>query len=326
MSSLKIMLALGTGGLVFAFIANTASSAQSAQKSSGPDANELARQGIELVSHGDCKRALPTLKRVIPRLADKQLRYSAEMASVRCAMSVNDVDTAVEGLLRMNHEFQHDPEVLYVTAHFFSELANRASSEIAATLPNSYQAHELDAEAYESQEKWDEASAEYKQILEKNPNLPGIHYRLGRILLVRPEAPGNLDEAKKEFEAELQIDPSNASAEYALGEIARQAQQWQVAESHYLNATKDDQGFLEAFLGLGMSLNALGKFPDAVDPLERYVKFQPADPAGHYQLAIAYARTGRKQDADREMELQRETEAKVVQGAQRTPEKVIPQQ
>jgi tetratricopeptide (TPR) repeat protein len=320
------MLALGAGGLVFAYIASTASNARSAQKSSSPDANELARQGIELVSRGDCKQALPSLKKAIPHLTDKKLRYSAEMASVRCAMSVNDVDTAAEGLLRMNHEYQHDPEVLYITTHFFSELANRASSEIAATAPNSYQAHELDAEAYESQEKWDEASAEYKQILEKNPNLPEIHYRLGRILLVRPEAPGNLDEAKKEFEAELQIDPSNASAEYALGEIARQAQQWEDAEGHYLNATKDDQGFLEAFLGLGMSLNALGKFPDAVAPLEKYVKLQPADPAGHYQLAIAYARTGRKQDADREIALQKETESKVILGAQRTPEKVIPQQ
>src|SRR5579863_2877634 len=278
MTSRKIMLALGAGGLVFAYIANTASHAQSVQKSPSPDANEVARQGIELVSRGDCKQALPSLKKAIPHLTDKKLRYSAEMASVRCAMSLNDLDTAAEGLLRMNHEYQHDPEVLYVTTHFFSELANRASSEIAATAPNSYQAHELDAEAYESQEKWDEASAEYKQILEKNPNLPEIHYRLGRILLVRPEAPGNLDEAKKEFEAELQIDPSNASAEYALGEIARQAQQWEDAEGHYLNATKDDQGFLEAFLGLGMSLNALGKFPDAVAPLEKYVKLQPADP------------------------------------------------
>ncbi|HKS82404.1 MAG TPA: tetratricopeptide repeat protein [Candidatus Acidoferrales bacterium] len=322
----KIALVLGISGLILANLASTTSFAQSAPKPSSPDANELARQGIDYVSRGDCKRALPTLKRAIPHLTDKQLRYSAEMASVRCAMSINDVDTAVEGLIRMNHEYQHDPEVLYVTAHFFSELANRASSEIAATQPSSYQAHELDAEAYESQGKWDEATAEYKQILEKNPNLPGIHYRLGRILLVRPEAPGNIDEAKKEFEAELRIDPSNASSEYALGEIARQSQQWEEAEGHYLNAAKDDQGFLEAFLGLGMSLNALGRFPDAVPPLEKYVKFQPADPAGHYQLAIAYARTGRKQDADREMELQRQTEAKVVQGAQRTPEKVIPQQ
>ncbi|PYV63700.1 MAG: hypothetical protein DMG95_06210, partial [Acidobacteria bacterium] len=61
---------------------------------------------------------------------------------------------------------------------------------------------------------------------------------------------------------------------------------------------------------LGISLNSGGKFGNAVAPLEKYVKMQPADPAGHYQLATAYARTGRKLDADREMALQREAEAK----------------
>jgi tetratricopeptide (TPR) repeat protein len=300
--------------------------AQSVQKAAPQDSSALAKQGIELVSRGRCREALPVLKKSIPRVTDKDLRYSAEMANVRCAMSLGDVDTASEGLVRMNHEYPHNPEVLYITTHFFSELANRASSEIAATLPDSYQAHELDAEAYESQSKWDEAAAEYKEILDKNPNLPGIHYRLGRILLVRPPTATSVDDAKKEFEAELQIDPANASAEYALGEIARHAETWDEAEAHYEKATKLDEGFLEAYLGLGMSLNALQKFSDAVPPLQRYVKQQPEDPAGHYQLAIAYARTGRKADADREMALQRETEAKVVQGAQRTPEKVIPQQ
>jgi tetratricopeptide (TPR) repeat protein len=300
--------------------------AQSVQKAAPQDSSAQAKQGIELVSRGRCREALPVLKKSIPRITDKDLRYSAEMASVRCAMSLGDVDTASEGLLRMNHEYPHNPEVLYITTHFFSELANRASSEIAATLPDSYQAHELDAEAYESQSKWDEAAAEYKEILDKNPNLPGIHYRLGRILLVRPPTATSVGDAKKEFEAELQIDPTNASAEYALGEIARHAETWDEAEALYEKATKLDEGFLEAYLGLGMSLNALQKFSDAVPPLQRYVKQQPEDPAGHYQLAIAYARTGRKADADREMALQRETEAKVVQGAQRTPEKVIPQQ
>jgi hypothetical protein len=44
---------------------------------------------------------------------------------------------------------------------------------------------------------------------------------------------------------------------------------------------------------------------------------QPDDPAGHYQLATAYARTGRKQDAAREMELQQKAAAKSPRGAQR---------
>jgi len=59
-----------------------------------------------------------------------------------------------------------------------------------------------------------------------------------------------------------------------------------------------------------MSLNSAGKFSDAITPLEQYAKMEPSDPAGHYQLATAYARSGRKQDAAREMDLQRQTAEK----------------
>jgi predicted Zn-dependent protease len=76
---------------------------------------------------------------------------------------------------------------------------------------------------------------------------------------------------------------------------------------HFSRAVKLDEGFAEAYLALGMSLNAAGKFPDAVRPLEQYVKMQPGDPAGHYQLATAFARTGRRAEADREIALQHET-------------------
>ena len=37
------------------------------------------------------------------------------------------------------------------------------------------------------QGKYDEAAAEYRKILEMNPLLPGIHYRLGRVLLAKPD-------------------------------------------------------------------------------------------------------------------------------------------
>jgi hypothetical protein len=43
---------------------------------------------------------------------------------------------------------------------------------------------------------------------------------------------------------------------------------------------------------------------------------QPGDPAGHYQLATAYARMGRKPEAEREMALQREASARQPKGAQ----------
>ena len=263
-------------------------------------------QAIELAAKGRCQEALPVLKKSTAHVPDKDLKYRAAMATTRCAMSLGQAETAVTALFLLNREFPHDPEVLYITTHYYGELASRASQELAATAPSSYQALELEAEAMESQNRWDDAGAVYRKILAENPNVPGIHFRLGRVVLSKSESSANTEEAKTEFEEELKIDPSNAAAEFSLGEIARRAGQWSEAVPHFTNAGKLDPGFAEAFLALGMSLNSAERYGEAVGSLERYVKILPGDPAGHYQLSIAYARTGRKEDAAREMAIQRQ--------------------
>jgi tetratricopeptide (TPR) repeat protein len=283
-------------------------------RSPAPAPAPTVEEAIDLAAKGRCQEALPVLKRSTAHLPDKDLKYRAAMATARCAMSLGQAETAVTALFLLNREFPHNPEVLYITTHYYGELASRASQELAATASSSYQAHELEAEAMESQSRWDEAAAEYKKILEQNPQAPGIHFRLGRVALSKAESPANTEEARKEFEEELKIDPTNAAAEFSLGEIARRGGQWSEAIPHFTNASKLDPGFAEAFLALGMSLNSAERFSEAVGPLERYVKMVPADPAGHYQLSIAYARTGRKEEAAREMAIQRQALEKTQSG------------
>jgi predicted Zn-dependent protease len=290
--------------------------AQVSPKAPAPatDAAASAQHGISLAGKGRCHEALPILKKAAPHLADKQIIYRTLMSTARCAMSLDQTETAVEALLVLNREFPHDPDVLYSAAHFYSALASRAAQELAAKAPTSHQAEQLDAEAFESQESWDKAIAEYRKILEQEPKLPGIHYRIGRIFLSK--SPADTEAAKAEFNEEVKTDPDNAAAEFMLGEIARQAGQWDEAIADFSRASKLDEGFQEAYLALGMSLNSAGKFSDAIMPLRSYVRMQPGDPAGHYQLATAYARTGQKPEAEREMALQRETAAKAPQDAQ----------
>jgi len=229
------------------------------------------------------------------------------MAMVRCAMAVDDERTAVDTLLTMEQELPDDPEVLYIATHFFSELGMRSAQRLHQRAPDSYQEERLQAETLQSQGKNEEAAAIYRKVLEKNPKVPGIHYQLGQIDLAEAGASGSTDAAKQEFEKEAEIDPSNASAEFVLGEFDRRSGEFTEAVRHFTRATKLDTGFSEAYLALGMSLAASGKFAEAKAPLETYVKMEPDDPAGHYQLAVAYARTGNKGGAAREMALRAKT-------------------
>jgi tetratricopeptide (TPR) repeat protein len=201
------------------------------------------------------------------------------------------------------------------------------SQLLAREAPFSYQVHLLNAEALELQGKWPEAVTEYKRILDINPLLAGIHARLGRALLSEPQpTPETVAQAKKAFEDELEIDPRNASAEYVLGELAKNDNDLSAATRHYARATVLDNGFAEAYLGLGTSLVASKRFADAIPPLEKYEKLAPDSPTGHFQLALAYSGVGRKDDANREAALQRETAASLEKVRRRVAEGLLEKQ
>jgi tetratricopeptide (TPR) repeat protein len=215
---------------------------------------------------------------------------------------------SLDFLAVLSRDFPRDPEVLYAAIHAYSDLSLRASQDLAHEAPFSFQVHELNAEALELQGKWDEAAAEYHKILDINPMLPGIHARLGRALLSKPQpSPAEVEQARKNFQEELEIDPRNAVAEFVLGQLAADAKDSATAIQHFTRATKLDTGFMEAYLGLGTALNSAKRFPEAIPPLETYEKMAPDSPTGHYQLAVAYAGAGRREDSNREAALQRQS-------------------
>lgn len=297
--SLALVIAVATCG------------AQSGSKTSPSASASVTRSAIALAESGHCTQALPTLKKSVAQggaaaIKDEDLRRKVSFAGLRCAMTLHQRDAALEFLHLLAREFPNDPDALYVSVHAYSDLSTLASQELARDAPSSYQAHELLAEAFESQGKWEDAEKEYRTILKENPNLPGIHFRLGRALLSKPNPGADVaNDAKREFVQELQIDPKNAGAEYVLGELARQTQDWDEAVTHFSRAAQLDPQFGEAFLGLGMSLIAEKKYPEALTPLETAVKLEPKNPNAHYNLAMAYTRAGRKQDGEKEFAIHR---------------------
>jgi len=262
-----------------------------------------APSGTALAEAGRCREAVPQLKRELPQTTNPDRKRAAGLAGVHCAIWLNQPEDAVDFIRVLTRDFPQDPEVLYQAVHVYSDLSLKASQDLLVKAPSSYQVRLLNAEALETQERWNEAVTEYRAILAQQPGLPGIHYRLGRVLLSLPEqavAPTSRDEARREFEEELKINPRNAGAEYVLGELARQARDWPQATEHFSKAAKLDPLFADAFIGWGRSLIATRQFADAVTPLEQAAKLQPDNPAAHYHLAIAYSRTGRKEDGERE--------------------------
>jgi tetratricopeptide (TPR) repeat protein len=321
--------------LLFLFFAAVISMGQTAKKNP-PTTTTDAQRATSLAETGHCKEAMPLLKRAIRQTEDRDLKKHIGLDGLHCAMASVTPYDSLDFLAVLSREFPRDPAVLYAATHAYSDLSMRSSQDLAREAPFSFEVHALNAEALEIQGKWDEAVAEYRKILDINPLLPGIHARLGRALLSKPKpTPADLEQAKKAFEEELEIDPRNAGAEFVLGQLAANSGDFPTAIAHFSQATKLDGSFSEAYLGLGTALNSAKRFTDAISPLETYEKMAPDSPTGHYQLAMAYAGAGRKEDANREAALQRQAsaalealkrKAAVAQEKQTSPESQQPEQ
>ena len=266
-----------------------------------------AERAASAAEAGRCSEMLPTLAKTIAHLTDKALQKRVGVDGVRCATLLQQWDQLAEFVRILNQKFPDDPEVLYMSVHAWSDLSTHAAQELARTAPHSLPALELDADANEVQGRWDQAEKDYHEILQKNPSYPGIHFRLARLLLSRPNpGPNFQDEARKELQEELRIDPSNAGAEYVSGELSRQTQDFAGAVQHFTRATELDGNFADAWLGLGMSLLSEKEYAPAIAPLKTAVRLEPGNPAGHYALATAFARSGNKEAAEREFALQKQ--------------------
>lgn len=286
-----------------------------------------AKTVLKLAQEGHCAEAIPRLQRLNAQALSGDLKKDIGRTGIHCAMMLNRQDDALDFLRALRRQFPRDPEVQFLSVHVFSDLSIRASQDLLFTNPSAYQVHQLNAEALEAQGRWDDAMAEYRTVLEKNPNLPGIHYRIGRLILSKPETPTTFKDATKEFEAELAIDPSNAGAEYVLGEMAREQNHWPEAIQHFGKAAQLDGNFADALIGWGRSLTDGGKPADAISPLERAVKLQPDNPAAHYHLAIALRRSGQKEQGDREFAIYKQAALRAGQLAHNVQAGVLgPQQ
>ncbi len=271
---------------------------------------EPAERGVDLAMKGQCAEAMPLLDQAMrdASLKDESKRV-VSTAGVRCSMLMNQQNDAMSFLGWLQQRFPNDPEILFMAVHVYSDLSRRNEQTLMNTAPDSPLVIELNAENFEKQGDIAKAVAEYRILLKRVPDKPGVHYRIGGLLMSQPAAA----EAGKEFEEELKLNPQNAGAEFYLGEIARQSNQLPQAAEHYERATKIYPNFAEAYAGLGRALLDSDNTTGAVGPLETAARLAPDNPTVHFALATAYQRLGRKADATREFALQKSTSEKINQ-------------
>lgn len=144
-------------------------------------------------------------------------------------------------------------------------------------------------------QKWDDADTYFKQLGEKFPQEPGVHYLRGVYYVDR-----DIPAALTEFAAELKVSPAHVLARVQLAILHLRTGEPQAALEPAREAVRLAPGNLLAHLALGRALLDLDKIAPAIEEFEAAVKISPAYPHSHFYLGQAYRRAGRETDARRE--------------------------
>jgi Tfp pilus assembly protein PilF len=274
---------------------------------------------------GECSAATAELERQFALKSNTNAQRLSGLALAQCRISAKQFADAAPIVAQLEKEFPKDADVLYVSASFHMKAWNDAIYRMYRDAPASYRVDQLSAEVFETQGKFAEAIAEYKKAIAKNPKAINLHYRLGRAILMQSHDPAALDLARREFEAELTLNPADAVAEYQVAQILNTQEKKTQAAVHFERAAALRPDFPEALIAVAKLRSEAKRFDDAVVLLERAVKLQPRLEAAHYSLMLAYRNAGRSADAQREKaeldKLQRPPEGEFTDFLKRLGEK-----
>jgi len=249
---------------------------------------------------GACDSASSDLMAVYNSGQNAELRRLAGLALAQCHLSHNRLDAALPIVGELEKQFPADADVLYEAAKLHMRAWNDVVFQMFQKTPASYRVNQISAEIFEVQGRYGDAIVEYRKAIGKNPAAVNLHFRLARALLMQSHTPDGMREARAEFEAELKLNPSDALAEYEIGQILLTENKPQEAAPRFDRALVLAPDFSEAVLAVARMRSDAKRYDDAIQLLERAVRLQPENESAHYNLMLAYRNAGRPKDAARE--------------------------
>lgn len=171
-------------------------------------------------------------------------------------------------------------------------------ARITADLPDGARAHWRYGFALHKAGRLDEAAKQCEISLRLNPNETEVHYTLGQIRA----AQSRLDDARTELEEALRAEPHKGEirSEYArvLALLGRNDE----ASAQFQLATQATPRSGMLHYDYGVFLAADGKIDDAIKEFDTALKLNPNHPEAHYQLGHAFYVKGDFEGARRHYE------------------------
>lgn len=170
--------------------------------------------------------------------------------------------------------------------------------QLRAQEPDSPALRILTARALEQLGRFDDAVTEWKDVAEKFPAEPNVHFSIAYICWTRHDD----DEAEQELKLELARNPVSAPAWALLGDIAVRRDKTDDARPLIEKALSIDSSLQIARADLGVVLGEAKQYDRAIAELQEAIRLDPKKTNPHLQLARVYHDAGREDDAKTERE------------------------
>lgn len=249
---------------------------------------------------GDLTNAAFDLAAAFPKLQEQKIQVQTGMELIDLYSASGDLPKAAPVIATLRDKDPTNVEMIYSAYRIYSDLLDEARLSLIVAGPNSARTHQMMAHELARQGHTDEAIANYREALKIDPNASGLHFELAE-MLNSSGATGSREEAEKEYQAALALDPQDEKSECRLGELAATRGDQSGAAEHYGRALQLQPNDSEAMLGLAKAFMTMNQPEKALPLLEQAVKLDPTNATAHFRLSTLYRKMGRTDDASREL-------------------------
>jgi tetratricopeptide (TPR) repeat protein len=250
----------------------------------------------------DTAAARADFENVFPHLEDPKLKLEAGTALIQIYESADDLDKAALIVTTLRTDNPTNVPLIYEAYRLHTKLAGEAMLALSLVDPNSAEMHQVIGHEALRYGDFPGAITQYREAVKMNPKLSGIHLELGDALS-NSTNPAIKSQAEAEYKLAVELNPLDERALCRQAEIEADHGDVDKAFADYTSAIRLAPADIDAQLGLAKVLLAMRK-PDAAQPiLEKVLQLEPENEAAHYQLSRLYWQEGRKDDANREVEL-----------------------
>lgn len=262
--------------------------------------NARALLGFSEERLGHLQSAVLQFEQAFPKLRNQKLRLQIGLQLAQVDYQSGNLEKAVPILMVLQRLDPTSPEVLYASYRTFNDLAYHAIDALASVDMNSARMRQVVAESLVEDGDLRGAIAAYHAALKIDPKLPGVRLELGEAYIESPSSSA-LDDAEREFKAELAQDPDNAKAECGLGDVYLRRGDVKRSLKHYEHATLLQPGSSEAHLGVGTALLKMNRLHQAAEEFRKATQLNPDSALAHYQLSRVDLRLGKARESQTEV-------------------------